>query len=51
MPLAKQEQLIAELIAKSKKREQMSEAERQAEDAQMQQLYLKFNQMMQTMDP
>ena len=38
MPLARQEQFIAELIANHQRRKEMSDAEREAEDAEMVQL-------------
>ena len=50
MPIAKQEQLIAELVASSKRREAMTEEERQQEDAENKEMTIKFNAIMQGLD-
>ena len=51
MPLAKQEQFIAELVAKSKQREAMTPEQRAAEDAETMRISMAFNRIMETMDP
>ena len=50
MPKAKQEQLIAELIAKSKHRESLTEAERRAEDEETMKITTNFNHLLSQMD-
>lgn len=51
MPLAKQEQFIAEMIATHARREAMTNAERGAEDAELMQLSQTFGALMESMDP
>ena len=50
MPIAKQEQLIAELVETNKRRESMTEEERAAEDAENKQLSEEFTALMNSMD-
>ena len=50
MPIAKQEQLIAELVETNKRREAMTEEERAAEDAENKQLSEEFTALMNSMD-
>ena len=42
LPIAKQEQLVAELVAHQKRREGLSEEERAKEDAENQEMSVKF---------
>jgi len=51
MPLAKQEQFIAELVATHQRRATMSESERQAEDAEMASLAQNWSALMNSLDP
>ena len=51
LPPAKQEQLIAELVATRKRRAGLSEEERDKEDAENEELRVKIEGMMATMDP
>ena len=50
MPKQKQEQLIAELVAKAKHRDSLSAEERQAEDMETMQVHSKFNTLIQSLD-
>ena len=50
MPPQKQEQLVAELAAQSKRREAMTEEERKQEDQEMMVLHGKFNALLQSLD-
>ena len=51
LPLVRQEQLVAELVSQHQRREAMTEQERNAEDAEMMQLHMQFQALMQSMDP
>ena len=51
MPVAKQEQVIAELVAQQKRRESLSEEERAKEDAETADTVQRFNAMLQGLDP
>lgn len=51
MPLAKQEQFIAELVATHQRRVAMSDSEKQAEDAEMAALAQNWTALMNSLDP
>ena len=51
LPLVKQEQLVAELVAQHQRRENMSAAECQAEDMELMQLHSAWQALMQNLDP
>ena len=51
LPLPKQEQLIAEIVATHARRKEMSNEERMAEDMEIKSVQQQFQAMMQTMDP
>ena len=51
MPVQKQEQYLAEMIAQSKRREKMNPAEASAEDEEMRELHESFAAIVESMDP
>jgi hypothetical protein len=51
MPLARQEQFIAELVSNHQRREAMSENERRIEDENMAGLAQQWAALMQSLDP
>ena len=51
MPVAKQEQVIAELVAQQKRRESLTEEERAKEDAETAETVQRFNAIMNGLDP